>query len=1622
MSFLAASNFTVYLKDVFADWAIALFIFFAVLIVLAVLFKGLKLGIKLFIIAAVIAGGFILAAFINMLVTWETLRIVDFAVKWAPTILFVTIITISTLVNAKRGLRKSLILLTHAVIACVICTVFYYFCANSESVDKDILSIINASGNSLQKMLGVSAECTTVREIFAEYLPKLLGGDLQILIAENPQYIVTLADMAFKIVFAFITVILYFLLVFFMYVIYFFAYPERRHKKKVNRAVANNTADRPYTKNHIGGGVVGLVRGITVGLLSLSFIGSALFIVAGGKGNGTLGDYDFENDDYNYYYSIYRSIESYGSQGIFKILNLMTDSSDTPFYLFAADMVLSGKLNDEENDINNENIKFREELAAFIGFAKDTMNLMMKYGADDLVAIINGNGGDNAFDTIVDILCIPEFRMEFDDLIREFDSQTYIINLGMSLVSAIVDNIDDISFTSSISADNRELIKILFKKGYLSDEIPDEQKIKLDVAMGNIAPTEYKVRPYIKVSHLLNKNDVRLILKIALSFISGEQQTDDVLNMVKSLLPEVKQLSILQTSRAKELDPVLSRMYCYIENKYLTAEGESGITYEAVANENIKWLDEINVLLDVAGDALTLWDNIYEEDKDALDIALSIFDTAGSDYAENVRCFNNIRYALERSKIIGTALSTSYVYDMLIKALSTVSENIYIPENLVYNTTVNADGSVTNGEMYQLFGGFKLLNSPKNRRLLDKVLDIIDGKDIDIAEFLDELSAALTTTDEDGNTLSSYLTESHLLRSALSVIMIESGEGVLYVPSVSLDKLANGKTVNMINKEELKYLFDSLPDIIDFAKPLLDGNVIRIGLADIAEFLQGEKFDGLLENSRICEGTIANVLMESIKNIEYIAMPNHLIENIDGWVTKAAANGRKEKGELRKLLDSFKLLNIDFEEISNGEFNVNSLIDTLISFDNKTAENFFASEILHYTVSKYLIDAEIGGFEIIVPNSARNKAQEGDSIAYIVKKSEILNLFNVIARLELSDEIDISSVLCKVVANKDIFEASTIISASIVYVLSNNADIKDVITIPENYLKAGEKSALEYYNSSNIWKAELPRFIDALDEILGISENGEDFVFDSESILSSLSNLLTELNEASYLKPELTKLRLCYLSDIIKSEITVRLDQAFLDSGIVTEEVIGEAKSHGYYKREELQSFAYALEIFEIKDLLNLDSSEIISKVTAMALDLNKALPDYDGKTGLELIYPSQIISYIFSNEIDKALEGFIEQEVVNYIKGGRNTYLREDIAAFIDAVNELGIEDFDSLKNFNIADIGNLNSPAQLDENRTRLDVIYSSHIAAGVITKSVYDILNSGDISGEVIDHSKAYENGVKIYRIEEIESIYYIFSDLENIDIKNVDIGKIGERLYDENGVTRSYLLASAASALFKGNNKMIIPVDVLDEEGCIMPRESALIISVFKDVYNGDDENFEDMEDWEITEIPSGETRQKMFSSVIMRATITFNLGEKSSDNGESIYISNSEEYVKAVLDIDNKLRLIISEQELNALADALETLSISSSSQEIFEVPKFNSLNDIMDYNVEVLLKSDIMYYRMSEYLLGDNTFTAYLEFNGVSAVTQEAIELSTGRSSDQNVIPKETILDFYRYYQTLAVI
>ena len=95
-------------------------------------------------------------------------------------------------------------------------------------------------------------------------------------------------------------------------------FKEGRKKKRCNAAFARGETDKPYKKRRGFGSLVGLGRGLIVGIFAFSFIGSFFYIFTDGK-------YSKENetyvtDDQYHINEIANMVNRYGTVGIGSIL------------------------------------------------------------------------------------------------------------------------------------------------------------------------------------------------------------------------------------------------------------------------------------------------------------------------------------------------------------------------------------------------------------------------------------------------------------------------------------------------------------------------------------------------------------------------------------------------------------------------------------------------------------------------------------------------------------------------------------------------------------------------------------------------------------------------------------------------------------------------------------------------------------------------------------------------------------------------------------------------------------------------------------------------------------------------------------------------------------------------------------------------------------------------------------------------------------------------------------------------------------------------------------------------------------------------------------------------------
>lgn len=1362
--FMSVANLMNLILD---NWLISLYVLAVFASVCLGIFKGAKHGIRaifiLLVISALAVCGFLVYYFVEK----DLEGLIKFGIAWLPTIIFLIAVLLSTLVGIRRGLRKSLILLLHAVIVAGICIGVYFFCITSPAVDKFMLNVINLfmGESGLQSALGVSSTCETLREVLLEYFNNFFAeqDEIGILLNANSAYVLTLINMIYRIAFAVILFIVYEILLFLMYIVYLIFYPERRYRKKRNIRFALNETDSSYKKRPVGGGCVGMVRGLITGLISISFLGSIFFVATGGVNASRLPDgVDFGNKEI---VSIYRSIESYGDQGIFKVLNAVRDPEDTPYYLYAADIVFSGGLDDELHNVNG-NIKFRKELGAYTGFAKDTLALLMKYGEEELTPIMQGQSveGQDTMDVILNVCLKPEFRVEFDNLIDNFDQQTYVINFALSLADAVIANIDDMSFMSSVSADNKELLQLMFKHGYLCEAIPDERELK-SAAVEELE----EIPPHLTINHLFTKKDAQVILDIVLSILAGEIDVDTPLTVAKVLMPRLEEMSVLSTKRSGEMDPVLCRMYCYFENKYLTDEGEDGITYKEIKDENVQWTKEIRALAHVSNAVFTMYDHV-SAGGDFLNGVVSIFDEEDENYSENIRAYEELTEVVSDSALIGKVLNSHKIRGLLEEQLSKVSENVYFPEKISYENKYDGDGNLTEkGELYQLLRGLRLLADKSNKEVIDALLD-------NTSEFTDiakKLSETITLEDPNasGNTLSSYLTNSVILRSVLSSVIIERAGDALIVPTASLERNGKNETVNLINSKELREIFDAFPQLVDLIIPLAQEGLTPQKVNDL---IKNETFKELLDNgNKIAEATVGKTFVRQFSGNETVIIPA-LYYDAENWISQSADSA----GELRRLLKSVDILGFDIEKLMSGdELLDDGIFDTIENLDGEEVEEMFSSDVFHYSISKVLDAGEFGfgDFSIIIPASACSDLKD-DTLSRVIRKSELISVFMDLKDFGISSDTTNEHILRKLVEQKDILDRSAIISASVVgFIADESNDIATILDIPEIYSEAGRKENLQKYDVRNPWRKELPNMIGALDEIFNISHpvEGKEFEFSSSAISDSTNELLQTLNKISYSQPQssLTRLDVCYLSDIVKNSITKELDTAL--TGVVEDEVIKSAKEGGYYTIEELRSLSETAEIFGL-DIIKLENGELGSKVKNEILTLTAPREgDERGRSTLDIMYPSAIIRYFITDEIDKALcgsskdnEDLIDIAVRDSFKT-KKVYKKEEIAALVNALEPLGITD--------LTDGISADTASNLSSYRDGIDVICQSGIARGIITKKIDTYLTEevieqtvkGKIKGNSLTYSSAEISNL-VYAFDELGMTQ--FNEFENTSFKD------------------------------------------------------------------------------------------------------------------------------------------------------------------------------------------------------------------------------------------------------------
>ncbi len=1508
-------------------------------------------------------------------------------IAWGPSIAFILCMLGGFLLGMLRGFRKSVILGIQAIIAGLICLITYLCIINMKGLDtwgfNCINSILSIGGTNLQKIMNVSSSCKSLKDVLIEFIPKQmsLGDGLSLVLTDNGAYLATLVDICYHIIFALVFYIFYFFLVFIFYFVYLIFYSEGKYKRKQKEKYRTAKTTQNYKKHFLLGGAVGALRSAVVGVIGLSFVGILLFILAGGIGDKKYKEYetyDFGDDKLNLTYDFYKALGSYGSTGIYKILNVAKDSDNIPYYLFAANLVFQGGLKDDNRQIK-ENVILSKEFGIYINFSRKTFDLILKYDADNQIKESIKNATNSSMSDIVfDIMSKEDFQKEFNLLIDEFEGGTYFINFGLSLIDSIVLHLDEISSSGSMNQQTKDILTILFK-------------------------SEQRITPSI----LLNKNDVKSLVKACIKMLApSDTETKNLSNEEKTikygkvLLPEISKLSLFENQDLKnKINPVLSNLYNYFAEALLNKEEESetiDVASKAMKLTNttideVDWLAEIKVLLGVGEDALNLYERIYSKDKEILDI---IFDDLffGDNAEENEIAYDNITKAVADSKFFGVVLSMNFISSKVETAVSSQVPNFKFLPMVQYTNQYNVDGSIKEyGEIYNLLNITKLLIKNGAKDAIQG-LNKEDSSNQDKLDAVNDIMELLQKNDVSSQkSILDLMLESKLFTYTLSNILMNVDLGgdmyKIYVPEECLYtmKVYEDVSYKAIETQELKGLITEMSDFIDILKPAIKDDMDKMELNSI---LNHPRLKVVLENSRILEGTASYIALANLKDQEKFTIPKS-ISTADSWLST-----EDKKGELISIIDAVQELDLDIDALIANQ-DSNELMDIVFDLNDPAVNNpditkldcLYESNVLKSAITagldeqlKSIVSQEKLESSFLKDSLSTIDAETDEVIVeYYFKKEEISNIIYSLKELditELTEEGFNRDVLKDkvLILRDDSLKNPGISKLEVIYdsyiiklTLKDLLDEQLIQFISEEIINCSlvketesvfDKRLNQMVEETFYKKSELSAIIDSLHELDITSFNSSSF---NEEVMK---NKVFVVNEISENNPELSKLDILYKSIIIRNAFTKPLDTTLTnDSTKVNPIVLDDAKSNKdqenltttYYKKEEIKRLANALSeqglgIENLDQISQLDYAEKIKEFNQ--------IPEGYEKTRLNVIYESNILKNVLSIQLDDILNS--NENIINdpdakysFISNDILFYFEEELSVIIDFLNLLN-----SSNSLNELNVSSLNLTEEMKE------CILDSKILYATTSKFIIENENLIKPNRTILTTEHSIK---KIKEPQEMSNLLSAIISLSGGNVSaDVDLSLSEEKI---DMIVSSSILRATISDEVMNNEYIITPnkeevIDPIFEDIHVLTEEELqhLLLSVLNGLGITDVASF----NADLLIIPSEEENvTALVNSIIMRATISKNI--KSTDGSLTMMVENNSKYVSFEYDISNDSIIILTEQEIRDVINSIQyinngtTFEIELSTEKLLELASdINKMYEAFESSVVKLLITDFL--------------------------------------------------------------
>ncbi len=995
---------------------------------------------------------------------------------------------------------------------------------------------------------------------------------------------------------------------------------------------------------------------------------------------------------------------------------------------------------------------------------------------------------------------------------------------------------------------------------------------------------------------------------------------------------------------------------------------EAGANVEAIITvpDDLVWEDEFVAIGEVAGEIV--------------DTGITVGDLKSGDPSVLISSLANLDFTV--------MLDSTIISHALINIISGEGsfedfDVFVVPDDILNDETlwfdeIDNDGNITqNGELRNILLAVNELS---------QTVGNVDFANIDmniLADFTDDSVNALFN--------------SRVLVATVSTVIADVDLG--NTPLLIVDSVYDEN--DYIEKEELTALVNSARMVVT-TLACEEGDSCENGFDVSKAFNLSDDDINTLLASEVISATVGNLILD--QGGEVITVPATALTSV---TVDEVAQDVVSSDEIKNM---FKAVSVfGFTDLENMNFDASIIhnlgtTEDVTVLDEDKANNLFASEIVHATLSTMLLDliGTAGDEEsqvLVVPKYDVDEdpiqfQKPGDNVTWYISDTELKGVLRSVLALDIADFNNIETLdINNVNENIDTLLNSAILHATISKQLIDLGEDFDIVIIPHVHVSDDLSvetdiiiPILEDAENQYINKTEIEYLVNALVELeININsfegsispaklydETVRDALLDSAILQATVSkqifDLDTDTNEV-----------------LVIPQFDANNVEILVSAGVGEEETTYIKVSEIDFLIEAIEQLIPAEDIENISDfnvsmspakLYDGDVRTILLNSTIVHATISKQLFDLD-TAGNEILE----IPYIAADNVTEVIKtsGTGEEEV-NFLSVDEINYFMEAVELLIPQ------EELDDITNFDL-DL----SPSKLYDNTLR-DSLLDSHIIHATMSKQLLDLNTSGtlvipelDVDNQPIRFTVGAAEEATNYLDEDeihhlIEAIEIIVPEEQLDDITNFD-GIINLDALKDNEENQNDLLLSASihatvsDKLFNLDTSdiLIIPNDTQegievvignyidkDEIKHLIDAFNELGIDLETDVTIDSTQFFPD--DATLEE-EKEEYRETMLASSLIQATLSEKL---LTESGGNLMVPDAYTNGDPIRIADSSGAIYIDRTELNNMLIALDELNLTEFGSPSFV---FNPSSLFNNYDFNTLLASASIQATISDNIL-----------------------------------------------------